>query len=157
MSPIKHGHCKRGGKRSRAYRLWTGVINRCENENCDEYPRYGGRGIGMCDEWRSSFATFNAHILTLGPCPPGMSLDRKDNDRGYEPGNVRWATRKEQAQNRGGQRRNRLVTVQGKAMCLADAAKAAGLPMKTLHNRIIRGMSDEDACAAIDYRRFNHF
>jgi hypothetical protein len=132
------------------------MLARCLNPKCKEFPRYGGRGITVWPEWLAP-QSFFAYLATLGPCPPGMSFDRIDNDRGYEPGNVRWATAGEQARNRGGQRRNRLVTIEGQVMCLADAATVSGLPIKTIHNRLNRGLSDEEACAAFDYRRYNHF
>jgi hypothetical protein len=93
---IKHGHC-RGGRRSRENAAWSAAKQRCTNPNNPAYHRYGGRGIKMCEEWLNDFAAFLAHI---GPCAPGLSLDRKDNNRGYEPGNVHWATREEQTANR---------------------------------------------------------
>jgi hypothetical protein len=74
------------------------MIRRCENPNDQAYPRYGGRGITVCPEWRADFAAF---LRDVGRRPnPELSIDRIDNDRGYEPGNVRWATAKQQANNR---------------------------------------------------------
>jgi excisionase family DNA binding protein len=72
------------------YRAWRHAKERCFNPNARGYARYGGRGITMCPEWRHDFAAFFAHI---GPRPAkGLLLDRIDNDKNYEPGNVRWAT-----------------------------------------------------------------
>lgn len=82
---------------SSAYLSWQHAKGRCTNPNKIEFPEYGGRGITMCEEWLNSFAAFYAHI---GPKPPNTSLDRIDNSKGYEPGNVRWATATEQANNR---------------------------------------------------------
>ncbi|HXI41511.1 MAG TPA: hypothetical protein VNH83_16125, partial [Bryobacteraceae bacterium] len=80
------------------HKIWKDMIKRCENQNNRAYVDYGGRGITVCPEWRSSFQAFYEHI---GPRPaPDLSVDRIDNDRGYEPGNVRWATRTEQANNK---------------------------------------------------------
>lgn len=80
-----------------AYARWRGIITRCTNPNSIGWAYYGGRGISVCDEWRRSFAAFYAYV---GDCPaPDMTLDRIDNDGNYEPGNVRWATQKEQRAN----------------------------------------------------------
>ena len=70
---------------------------RCDNPNATGYANYGGRGIKVCDRWRTSFAAF---LADMGPKPsPKHSIDRIDNDRGYERGNCRWATPKEQRRN----------------------------------------------------------
>jgi hypothetical protein len=82
------------------YRRWWNMIDRCHNPQSTAWPNYGGRGITVCDRWRD-FAAFEEDILRdLGPCPPGLSIDRIDNEGGYYPGNVRWATRSQQARNR---------------------------------------------------------
>lgn len=95
----KHGEARvRNGTVTTEYRTWTHIIGRCENQNDTAWPNYGGRGIAICREWRESFQAFLAHV---GRRPaPGFSIDRVDNDGNYEPGNVRWATKSQQALNR---------------------------------------------------------
>jgi len=82
------------------YGTWRLMHRRCENPAVKDYPRYGGRGIKVCDEW-ADVAVFIAWIeANIGPRPHGKSLDRRDNNGNYEPGNVRWATPAEQVANR---------------------------------------------------------
>jgi hypothetical protein len=81
------------------YFAWAAMLSRCHNPANPRYDDYGGRGITVCDRWRADFAAFLADV---GRRPsPAHSLDRIDNDRGYEPGNCRWATAYVQARNRG--------------------------------------------------------
>ena len=84
--------------RTKEYRAWSHIKSRCYNPKVPCYPRYGGRGIRVCDEWLGSFTAF---LRNVGRAPsPKHSIDRVDNARGYEPGNVRWATATEQSRNR---------------------------------------------------------
>lgn len=93
----RNGKYLHGMKRSPEWKAWVNARRRCTDPSHPDWKNYGGRGITMCAEWLASFAAFYAHI---GPRPAGLTLDRRDNDRGYEPGNVRWATRSEQTANR---------------------------------------------------------
>lgn len=88
-----HGMCF---PRTPEYAAWCNMIGRCNNKNDARYSSYGGRGIQVCERWRK----FENFLADIGLKPSkGLSLDRKDNDGDYEPGNCRWATAKEQANN----------------------------------------------------------
>lgn len=83
------------------YSTWSGIKQRCYNPNAAHYDRYGGRGITMHDPWRHDFPVFAEWVESnLGPRPEGHTFDRIDNDKGYEPGNLKWSTQYEQIQNR---------------------------------------------------------
>jgi hypothetical protein len=87
-----------GLSRSPTYKSWASAKDRCTNSNRPDYLRYGGRGVRMCERWAGSFENF---LADMGERPSRQhSLDRIDNDGHYEPGNVRWATKKEQGNNR---------------------------------------------------------
>lgn len=95
-----HGHSKR---RSPEYVAWATMLQRCNNPKASGYVNYGGRGIRVCARW----ATFEHFLADVGPRPEGKySLDRINNERDYEPGNCRWATKQEQQRNRRASRLN---------------------------------------------------
>ncbi len=134
----KHGHAP-FHKPTVEYMAFKAMHERCENPNCKPYRHYGGRGISVCPEWSS----FNAFIESVGPRPsPLHSLDRFPNNNGnYEPGNVRWATRIEQANNT---RRNRVVVVNGRRLTVSELAREKSIPRAVFYRRL-RSMDVESA------------
>lgn len=90
----KHGHSARGFL-TPTFRSWLAMRRRCNSPRAHRWDRYGGRGIGYCDRW-SDFSNF---LEDMGERPPGMSLDRLDNDGDYEPSNCKWSTQSEQRRN----------------------------------------------------------
>jgi hypothetical protein len=92
----KHGHAK-NGQPTRTYTTWVSIKARCFNPKNIGYKDYGGRGITMCQRWVDSFDSF---LADMGEKPAGLSIERKDVNSNYEPKNCKWATAKEQANNR---------------------------------------------------------
>jgi len=135
--------CTKHGKTStREYRIWAHLVDRCTKPGRSDADRYYNRGITVYAGWvgPGGFERFLAH---LGPAPTVLhSVDRKDNDRGYEPGNVRWATKKEQARNR---RSNRQVTAFGRTQPVASWAEEFGIKPATVINRLALGWPPEEA------------
>lgn len=94
MSNMMRTH---GKTNSVEYKTWERIIQRCTNINNPRWQDYGGRGITICDRWRNNFKAF---LSDMGLRPLGMSIDRVDNNKGYNKDNCRWATRSEQMKNR---------------------------------------------------------
>lgn len=133
-----HG-CAIKGRESAEYRTWKGIVQRCTDANAPIYRYYGGRGVTICDRWRS----FEAFLADVGFKPnPTVSLDRIDNDRGYEPGNVRWASKRDQARNR---RSNHILTAHGESLPLVEWAARLGVSHASILSRIARGWTVEAA------------
>ena len=133
--PIPTNHEER-----RLYWVWTAIKQRCLNPANPSFKNYGGRGITLHPEWETSFQAFKDAV---GPKPsPAHTLDREQNHLGYQPGNVRWATRKVQALNRRGLC---LLTLNGETLALTAWADKVGLNSKTLRARLEDGWPLERA------------
>ncbi len=138
QSRATHGD-NRVGKRHPLYKVWAGILRRCNNPHEKNYERYGGRGIRVCVQWRD-YAAFKADMAPS--YQPGLSIDRKDNNGNYEPSNCRWATRKEQCRNR---RSSRWETFQGETKTVAEWAEVLGFCPLRLEARLMAGWTVERA------------
>jgi hypothetical protein len=137
---LKHGMASRGKERSPEYRAWCAMLQRCYNPNNRAYARYGGRGVQVCDDW---ILSFDAFLSDMG-CRPSSahSIERLDNDGGYDKDNCVWATREEQQRNN---RRNVILEFNGKQQTAVEWANECGIPASTLYSRIRLGWSAERA------------
>lgn len=141
-----------GKSRTTEYRIWSGIKDRCLNPNSRDFPGWGGRGIKMCQQWQESFETF---LDDVGGRPgKEFSLDRVDNEKGYEPGNVRWATMTEQHRNRRG---NILLTFGGVTLPLPTMAEQYGMTRDSLQHRLDQGWSVERSLTTPIAHKYNRF
>ena len=116
--------------KTRLYKIWDGMRDRCQRATHKYYKNYGGRGISVCDEWQD-FMAFSQWALDNG-YEDTLTLDRIDNNSNYEPKNCRWATMKQQAVNK---RNNHLVTVNNETMTLSECSRKYGIPKSTIRWR----------------------
>ena len=147
MAPFfhrKHGH-GRPKAQTPTYKSWSEMIARCSNPKSKIYRYYGGRGIAVCERWRS----FENFLADMGERPPERSLDRIDTNGNYEPKNCRWATKVQQMRN---MRSNHLIEYHGEMLPLIVVAERVGINSSTLATRLDRGMPLEKALKPIDLR-----
>lgn len=134
-----HGESS-GANRTKEYRVWYHIKSRCTNIKDKSYDRYGGRGIKMCERWLTSYSHF---LLDMGRAPsPEHSIERKNNDKDYEPSNCKWATPLEQANNK---RNTFKVEYNGKVKSLHDWCRELNLNFKRVDHRIRRGWCVKEA------------
>lgn len=136
---------------TKEFNIWSSMRERVNCKPGDKHHAvYKRRGIGICSPWQSDFMAFRAYLEeTIGLWPGlGYTLDRIDNDKGYEPGNLRWATAKEQANNRSN---SRWITYQGKTMTASQWADALGITKNSLYLRLRNGWSLERALQPINF------
>jgi hypothetical protein len=130
---FRHGH-----SRKRSYGIWLNMLARCENPAHKSFRVYAGQGITVCEEWHD----YEVFIRDMGEPPDGFTLDRVNNSLGYSASNCRWATPRQQAQNR---RDNVLHTLNGVTLCVAEWARRAGMRPSTLQIRLRNGWPFEVA------------
>lgn len=136
-----HGQTRVGPekKEARMHYIWRAMIARCHRTTATDYARYGGRGITVCDRWRTSYENF---VADMGDVPDGYSIDRIDSNKGYYPENCRWIPLGEQARNR---RNNTMLTYQGQTRCMSEWAELLNLDKTTIRYRLKQGWSVEKA------------
>jgi len=136
------GHNKHLKSHTNLYNAWLGIKRRCYNPNDKSYSRWGGRGITVCDEWKNDFMSFYNWSIENG-YEDGLTIDRIDNNGNYEPSNCRWASQKEQANNR---RSNIDITIGNATKTLKEWCEIFELDYKMVNARYHR--SD---CRTLDY------
>ena len=137
-----------GMSASPEYNIWRKMVSRCHDERDSNFPKYGARGITVCEEWRASFQAFFDHV---GPRPSaGHSLERERNEDGYMPGNVGWATAIEQNNNR---RSNVVLEIGGVRMTAAQIAQKFGLTHRAVCYRIEKGWPAEKVIQPLGKRK----
>lgn len=121
------------------YSAWVSMLQRCNNPKRKNFHEYGGRGIKVCEQWK----TFPVFLADMGKRPSSdHSLDRKDNNGNYGPANCRWATKKQQQRNR---RVSHVLTVAGVSATIAEWAEETGVGTSTIRQRLMRGWTPEAA------------
>lgn len=131
---------KTGLSRTRTYRCWNAMRQRCNNPKRPEYKNYGGRGIHVCNSWNESFENF---LADMGVCPSNKhTIDRLDNEKGYSPENCKWVTYIENLNNK---RSSVKYTINGKTMTVTQWAREKGCSRGKLFKRLYRGWSFEKA------------
>lgn len=137
---------KHGYSRHLLYHIWKGIIQRCTNPRNSGYPSYGGRGIGICNEWRKDAGAFVRWALQNG-WAPGLQIDRIDNDGGYNPANCHFVTPKRNSQNT---RANVEVTAWGERKCIHEWARDSrcAVAVSALRSRLKQGISPEEAISS---------
>lgn len=148
LSNLKRGHVKSCGcvrfcgtkpthglSKTRLYKTYLGMIARCYDSTKHNYSHYGGRGITVCEEWRSDVSAFQKWAVENG-YNDNLQIDRIENNKGYSPDNCRFVTPKQNANNKSD---NRLITLNGITKTVAQWAEEKGVTYNTIWNRVKRG------------------
>lgn len=135
---------------SREYKIWLGIKNRCTNENYNFYYLYGGRGISMHQAWFDDFTAFYKH---MGPAPKGFTIERREVNGNYEPGNCEWIPKGDQMQNT---TRTIRVAFNGAVISLRKFCTIEGIVYRRMRPKVIRHITDRSIPVTADYvRRMN--
>ena len=131
---------KHGMAHSRLYNIWNKMIQRCTNQNADNYCYYGGRGILVCDEWKNDFSAFKEWALTNG-YDDSLSIDRKNPEGNYCPENCKWSTKTDQARNK---RDSIKITINNLTLPLSQWCEIYNCNYKTAHAKYKKGILPEE-------------
>jgi hypothetical protein len=132
------------------HNIWRGMLQRCHNPKAKDYPRYGGRGIAVCEEWRASFTAF---LIDVGQRPSAAhSLDRIRNDEGYFKTNCEWRLATQQCRNR---RSNTRIEFRGENLTLVEWSRRTGIGRVLIMHRLRAGWTTEDALTVAPSRSMN--
>jgi len=137
----KHGCASRTSPKQKVHHVWSSIKQRCTNPKNTTYKSYGGRGISMYSEWMKDFTSFYAYIGEPPNYIERWTIERIDNNKGYEPDNIKWALPKEQASNR---RTNVRLTYEGETLTIQQWAYKLGMSPTTLIKRKTKGKSVEE-------------
>ena len=143
---------KHGGSHDSLYYVWCAMKQRCYNKNNKKYAIYGGKGIVMCEQWAEDFSVFRKWATENG-YQKGLTIDRIDGNKNYCPENCRWVDYYGQNHNL---IKNRNITFAGKTMCLSEWARELNVCRGTLHRRLDKGWSVQQAFTTpvdVNYRR----
>ncbi len=142
----KHGFAPLSGKRKSVYHIWKGIHQRCSNPNSEFFSYYGGRGIKVCDRWSGENGFLN-FLADMGEPGRGMSIERKDNNKGYEPDNCKWIPRAKQASN---QRSNWKVELGGEIITAREASRRTGHHHSFLGQRLTVAKCDKSKVYTVE-------
>lgn len=148
------------GSKTRLYRIWRSLFERCNNPKCKEYKWYGAKGVKVCEEWTNNFTAFRDWALSHG-YSDDLTIDRINHNGNYEPDNCRWADWITQQNNRSS---NRFYTHKGTTKTIAEWARGYGIPESNLITRMRKGWDFEDALTRpkvdnvvrMEGKKFNH-
>lgn len=129
-----------GLRKSKLYGVWNTMKNRCLNPNVKCYKSYGGRGISVCDEWKNSFTKFSEWSFENG-YKEGLTLDRIDVNRNYEPSNCRWVDMKTQNNNR---RNNVKIDIDGEVHSIIEWSRISGRSRQAISRRYKKGIRGKE-------------